>query len=198
MSLPSIGNDIVDFQTLTNKHLDKRFRQRVFTLKENKTIDEAQNKSAMLWQLWAAKEAAFKAYQQQHLDCIFSPRLFEIDVTTSTAHYLHQEMILKWQWLNKTTCHALALYGGNRTKLNTANVLIEEGDYDNPSQAVRTLALKAINAKHNNIAIKRLPFSMPDGSVKSSPPAYYLNDEKLPISLSLSHDGKYIGMATLK
>lgn len=198
MITSSVGNDIVDFSNETNKHLDRRFRQRVFSSAENQVIDSAKNPSAMLWQLWAAKEAAFKAYQQQYLHCIFSPILFQVDVTLKIVRYCHTTIFVKWQWMNQTTCHALALLAKNRSLLNKVKWLIEKGAFENLSVAVRKLALNAIPTMKGNLCIKRIPYKMPDGRVKKSPPAYYLNNQKLPLSLSLSHDGHYIGISILE
>lgn len=75
-----LGNDIVDFSVLEaqNKHLDKRFLERVFSPGEIRAIQGAQNKDLFLWVLWAAKEAAYKACQKNNIDLVFSPLKFTL------------------------------------------------------------------------------------------------------------------------
>lgn len=197
MSALSIGNDIVDFAKRENKHEDRRFRERIFTKKENQTIDEAEDKLAILWAIWASKEAAFKAYQRQHLDCIFSPSAFEIDLDNTIARYHHAIIYLDIQWINETTCQALAIYGGGKDKLSNITITTEKTSTHNDSLAVRQLAISSLDMD-KAISIKRPLFEMPDGRLKKAPPSFYLNETPLPIPLSLSHDGDYISMAFLK
>jgi phosphopantetheine--protein transferase-like protein len=192
----SIGNDIVDFSSLKDKHLDTRFRKRVFTKNENKQIDTALNKARTLWSIWAAKEAAFKAYQGKHLDCIFSPILFEVDLIKAIVCYQHQSIVIDIKFIDDSTCHCVALYGGKREDITAIKISIKKQLDSNQSEAVRTLAYEALNYGQN-ISIKRPPFVMPDGRIKKSPPRFYAKETPLAIGLSLSHDGAYISSAIL-
>jgi phosphopantetheinyl transferase (holo-ACP synthase) len=62
-TLPGVGNDIVDLKEPENlgKSGDDRFLGRVFTVEERGLIARAAAPDTLLWALWAAKEAAFKA-----------------------------------------------------------------------------------------------------------------------------------------
>ncbi len=75
-----IGNDIVDLADHGNKgkFRDRRFRDRVFTTEEGRRIDAAPDPDAMLWTLWAAKEAAFKAAVKLRPGLGFIPRSYRV------------------------------------------------------------------------------------------------------------------------
>jgi phosphopantetheinyl transferase (holo-ACP synthase) len=61
--LSPVGNDVVDLAAPGNigKSSDARFCGRVFTVEERTLIAGAACPDALLWAIWAAKEAAYKA-----------------------------------------------------------------------------------------------------------------------------------------
>ena len=61
--MPGVGNDVVDLKDPDNigKGRDGRFIGRVFTAGERELIASAPSHDTLLWSLWAAKEAAYKA-----------------------------------------------------------------------------------------------------------------------------------------
>lgn len=61
--MPGVGNDVVDLRDPDNrgKSGDDRFLARVFTAEERALIAGAAAPDRLLWSLWAAKEAAYKA-----------------------------------------------------------------------------------------------------------------------------------------
>ena len=82
-----IGNDIVDLTVPENRGRsgDRRFRARVFTAAEEEWIDAAAAPDTMLWMLWAAKEAAFKAALKLRPGLTFRPREYAVaDLTGGT------------------------------------------------------------------------------------------------------------------
>jgi phosphopantetheine--protein transferase-like protein len=83
-----VGNDVVDLSDprCSEKHADARFLERVFTAAERRTIAVADEPDLMLWTLWAAKEAAFKALSK-HLGAppVFRHRAFEVVLTEQGA-----------------------------------------------------------------------------------------------------------------
>jgi phosphopantetheine--protein transferase-like protein len=62
-TLPGVGNDVIDLKEPENrgKSGDHRFLDRVFTAPERAMIAAARPPDTLLWSLWAAKEAAYKA-----------------------------------------------------------------------------------------------------------------------------------------
>ena len=62
-----IGNDIVDL-ALARKESNwkrERFLDKIFTVKEQLLIANAENPEIMVWNLWSRKEAAYKIYNRK-------------------------------------------------------------------------------------------------------------------------------------
>ena len=62
-----IGNDIVDLALARKESNWKRpgFLEKIFTVKEQLLISNAENPEIMVWNLWSRKEAAYKIYNRQ-------------------------------------------------------------------------------------------------------------------------------------
>lgn len=78
--MPPVGNDIVDLMEPGNcgKSGDGRFLDRVFTPEERELIAGAANPDAVLWSLWAAKEAAYKAVSRDNPEVCSIPRRYRV------------------------------------------------------------------------------------------------------------------------
>ena len=74
-----IGNDVVDLQlaTLESNWKRKGWLDIVFTKKEQKYIQIAENKATMVWILWSCKEAAYKIYNRETKIRAFIPLQLE-------------------------------------------------------------------------------------------------------------------------
>ena len=83
-----IGNDIVDLRLCDNKPSNKhrRFMNRVFHPNELALLSLSGDELQMMWLIWSAKEAAFKAIQKICPNNIFSPAKFYL--ASSSLHYL--------------------------------------------------------------------------------------------------------------
>jgi phosphopantetheinyl transferase (holo-ACP synthase) len=62
-----IGNDIVDLALARKESNWKRngFLEKIFTVKEQLLISNAENPEMMVWNLWSRKEAAYKIFNRQ-------------------------------------------------------------------------------------------------------------------------------------
>lgn len=78
--MPPVGNDIVDLKDPDNcgKSGDGRFIGRVFTPEEQARIGEAAFPDKLLWALWAAKEAAYKAVSRNDPSVCSTPRRYAV------------------------------------------------------------------------------------------------------------------------
>lgn len=93
-----IGNDIVDL-ALAKKESDwKRpgYLEKIFTIKEQLLIHNAQNQDEMVWNLWSRKEAAYKIYNREtgirayiptQLECIYENTTFGIVNCKGNIYY---------------------------------------------------------------------------------------------------------------
>ena len=206
----TIGNDIVDLSVAAQKHADERFLNRVFTNSEQALIVSSVDKHSLLWALWAAKEAAFKAYQKQQLDYVFSPIEAEVVIQSDLAldwSAEHEgEVIIRgnpiacrWYLIERQSrlaIHCVAHYPA-QTSL-TASVKVEYvescNEYKEQSPKTRQLALSLCREKGlNNVSIERQPLDLKDYT-KLGPPSLIQNDTKLPHEISLSHDGHFLAV----
>ncbi|MBN2439510.1 MAG: 4-phosphopantetheinyl transferase family protein [Deltaproteobacteria bacterium] len=82
--MPPVGNDIVDLAAPGNpgKSMDGRFLGRVFTTEERALIAGSSRPDALLWALWAAKEAAYKAVSRGNPAACSIPRQYRVVLDT--------------------------------------------------------------------------------------------------------------------
>jgi len=88
-----VGNDIVDLEEPDNrgKSGDGRFLDRVFTPEERGLIAGAANPDAVLWSLWAAKEAAYKAVSRDYPDVCSIPRRYRVVLGTEPPSFSEKD-----------------------------------------------------------------------------------------------------------
>ena len=76
-----IGNDIVDLQFAESTNWQRpRFLDKLFTQEEQYYIKTAQNPEQMVWQLWSAKETAYKIYTRLYPSRFYNPLAFKCDL----------------------------------------------------------------------------------------------------------------------
>ncbi len=82
--MPGVGNDVVDLHDPDNrgKSGDDRFLGRVFTAEERALIAGAAVPDRLLWSLWAAKEAAYKAVSGADPPPHTIPRRYPVHIGT--------------------------------------------------------------------------------------------------------------------
>jgi phosphopantetheinyl transferase (holo-ACP synthase) len=78
--LPPVGNDVVDLASPGNpgKSMDGRFCDRVLTVEERALLVGAEQPDALLWAIWAAKEAAYKAISRDDPAVCSIPRQYHV------------------------------------------------------------------------------------------------------------------------
>jgi hypothetical protein len=88
--LPPVGNDIVDLAVPGNsgKSVDSRFCDRVFTTEEQGLIAGAAQPDALLWALWAAKEAAYKAVSRGDPGVCSIPRQYRVEINGDSSLWI--------------------------------------------------------------------------------------------------------------
>lgn len=134
----------------------------------------------MLWSLWAAKEATFKAVSREHPGTVFSPVRFEVlpEPGQNSATVVFRGIHVPVTWVQGPDwVHALA--GEDLPGLGSA---VEKGDAaEDESLAVRAFAA-------------RLLAGAGAGRVEGRPPLFRLETGG-DIPVSLSHDGPYLAVA---
>ncbi len=79
-----VGNDIVDLADVDAdaSTYSPRFDERTFAAAERAWLAERPDADRARWELWAAKEAAYKAVKRGHRATVFSPSSFEVETDT--------------------------------------------------------------------------------------------------------------------
>jgi phosphopantetheinyl transferase (holo-ACP synthase) len=147
MSGSAIGNDVVDLDDpeTSVEELNPRFDQRVFTAAELRRLSVADDKRALRWTLWAAKESAFKLAKRLDPETVFAHSLFETDLDERGYGTVRHG-----KWCCAVTVgrkgpavHAIStLNRSDREWVVSDLAYVEEGD--DPSARVRELATNSV------------------------------------------------------
>jgi len=208
-----VGNDVVDLDDPANrgKSGDVRFLARVFTAAERELIARSAAPDSLLWALWAAKEAAYKAVSGGNLPVCSIPRRYPVRLDDEPAGADFAAVggdELTGQV--GTPCGAVALritvtgdyVHAVAAKPNAAIAGIirrvdrmdEVGDPGDASAFVRQ-RLAAEISRHLGCPLDDLTVRMdPSGS---GAPYVFLRDRPLAAEVSLSHDGRFAAFALL-
>jgi phosphopantetheine--protein transferase-like protein len=211
-----LGNDIVDLtdRIAQGQGQDLRFIKRVFSASEQEFIQQHPDDTRLriVWALWAAKEAAYKACKKQDTDISFSPREFQVQIDTVIDKLQFKDRILFLEWQHHPDwIHCVALLSNQKIPIekHCASLLDWEKNYcsipelseqealsiySEESRQVRRYAktLLAQKTPYSDLEIIRTP-QAPQGF---GPPQLYLAHQRLPhADISLSHDGQWLAVA---
>jgi phosphopantetheine--protein transferase-like protein len=205
-TLPGVGNDVVDLKDPENigKNRDDRFLGRVFTAGERELIASVSSPDTLLWSLWAAKEAAYKAVSSADPAVCSIPHRYRValdaeDAARKIVHLagkvitprgeLVLEVAVSADWV-----HALAAGSEEALKRLCRRVKRLEGGKGavNPSAFVRGALLREI-ARHLDCPVGNLSVvKNPDGP---GAPRVLFRGDLLAAEVSLSHDGRFAAFA---
>lgn len=221
-----LGNDIVDLSvSRTNlKHLENnfnRFLSRVFSKNEQDSILTANYIPKVLWAIWAAKEAAYKALKKQFPTIIFSHKLFEVTQDTllelpkitpgkeiiGTLLYNKQLLTIKWQY-NINFIHCIAIL--TNKIFNNWQLIYYKITEDLEQLDIATIKKHFTDRELNSIYseqslktrfyakqfLKSHNFDINIEIIRSngSPPTLFVGPEQLNHEISISHDGKFMAV----
>ena len=205
-TLPGVGNDVVDLKDPENigKGRDDRFLGRVFTAGERELIASVLSHDTLLWSLWAAKEAAYKAVSRADPAVCSIPHRYRVvlDAEEATRKIgrrtgkvitprgeLFLEVAVSEEWV-----HALAAGTEEVLQRLCRRVKRLEGGKgaENPSAFVRGALLREI--------ARRLDCPVGDLSVVKNPdglgaPRVLFRGDLLAAEVSFSHDGRFAAFA---
>jgi phosphopantetheine--protein transferase-like protein len=204
--LSGVGNDLVDLKDPENigKSKDDRFLGRVFTAEERGRIASAPSPDTLLWSLWAAKEAAYKAVSRADPAVCSIPHRYPVLLDTEDAKRdivrlagkvitprgeLALEVAVAADWI-----HALAAGTVEALKRVYRRVKrLEDGkDAADPSAFVRRELLREI-ARHLDCSVGDLSVvKNPDGP---DVPRVLFRGRFLAAEVSLSHEGRFAAFA---
>lgn len=207
------GNDIVDCSSpaAQGKARNARFVGKVLTGDEQARLAVAQEPDRLLWAFWAAKEAAYKAASKMvpaisaaprrygvALDCN-NPRRFCSGQVSTPAMAVRVRIFFFRHYLH---CIAAAGPGADPDALLSGQGPLDAFAPDGPpaichehqSRAVREMAVQRI-ASCLGLAPEEIRFIRTRTSRGPGPPFAYAGDRLLPVDISFSHHGCFVGYA---
>lgn len=188
-----VGNDVVDLSDPESSrdahHL--RFDRRVFMPEEFESLSIEHTDVQRRWILWSAKEAAYKAARRECAGIVFSPARFVVNLDRSLCGSVTVG-IRRWSVqvrIGGDCVHAVV--GENESFAGTfsGTSRLTEDELRDPSQGVRRFAIESVAA--------RLGVASSDLRIEKTNriPQLIVAGEALPVALSLSHHGSYVGFA---
>ena len=202
--MPPVGNDIVDLAEPENigKSSDKRFCRRVFNPRELSLIANSDRPDSILWALWAAKEAAYKAVSRGDPSVCSIPQKYPVIIEADAGALADSPLIgnvttplgeLPVQiFIDAEMVHVIA--AGTVDDLARIIFRVGQVDADNadPPRFARKVLLEEIS--------RHICCSVGDLSVakeKRRPWAPFISfrGSRLSVDISLSHDGRFVACA---
>lgn len=199
----ALGNDIVSPYVSRKAH-HPRLLQRVLSGDEYTQYKNHHTARLFLSKAWCAKEASYKALKKLDPTTCFSPAAFVLNEETSCIRYgtiafqvnfrIHQEYV----YCNAYIGAGMLFFCVQRIRdiltSNIAAIRVDETKHDrfksDESIAVRILAKHLIS----------LHFALPADDIyilkdRHGIPLVFYRKKRMKISISLTHDGKYVGVA---
>jgi len=188
-----IGNDIVDLQhTLKVSDWQRpRFLDKVFTKAEQTIIFSSKNTTQTVWLLWSMKEAAYKLYVQEFGRRFFNPKTFQCELQSLTRGKVvtKQSNYITISEYNTEYIHTIA------TKHSKDSATFSIFNTNKPTYKFQSRFIKQKLLNHLSKGAENNTLNIIKD--KLGVPQVFNGKEKLPISFSLSHCGKYTAFSIL-
>jgi len=206
-TLPHIGNDIVDLTNIAarDKSKDTLFLKRVFLPTEESLIVGNVKPDTVLWTLWSAKEAAYKAVMKANMKVSSSPRryrvilpdMYEIQLKKSTSFKGWVETpegtVFLTTMVTSQFVHSLCIYPIGPIPKDLIWQIKPCPPEQDASLYIRHLAGKKL-AFHYHLPAS---FWKITERKEGFPPLVYFREKLTPIEISLSHDGRFVAFSLL-
>lgn len=206
----ALGNDIVDLASphVTGKGQDPRFIRKILTSREQEYLNNSDRPDRVLWHVWAAKESAYKALSRHHPHISSAPKSFDVsfyptDFSSMTNGIVHTPMenlsMSSWSDKDKICCICMNSVSPSSLVLDLGVEGMEKGmalDYDQSTAAqsllVRKKALLSL-ASYSGESIDDIAIERPQNKKgHTGPPEVWIKGKKTDMTLSLSHDGRFV------
>jgi phosphopantetheinyl transferase (holo-ACP synthase) len=187
-----VGDDVVDLDepAIATSHRRARFVERVLGPGERAQLVGAGEPKALLWAFFAAKEAAYKVLCKLGPPPVLGHRRFEVAEDLKSVRNGERELRLQVSWRGSLV-HAVAWLGGDAAPSAATRTLEPGAD---ASLAARALLIAELGGEPG-LTIVRPP--RPRSWDGFGPPHASRLGLRLPVDVSLSHDGRYVGCAFL-
>ena len=207
-----VGNDIVDLGDPENrgKSRDRRFVARVFTGGEQERIAATARPDTLLWALWAAKEAAYKAFSRGVPEIASIPKLYQVFFEGEAAFADPADAALPCKLAGRVIAPpgelALRVHVTDRyvhvlaaaTPETLAGIRwgVLQIDAARPAEDPPALARRGLLAEiAARTGCPAGALSIRKGGAGSGAPVVFCGDRMVTAALSLSHDGRFAAFA---
>jgi phosphopantetheinyl transferase (holo-ACP synthase) len=191
-----------------NKHLDLRFLKKILTDAEIELVRTAQNPAIALWSFWSCKETAYKVMKKVSADITFLPRQWKVKISKTADNYEQGEVSIASRTLKgtRTAIFTRLFISGKYVhcigsddfceldKVTSSVDALPDGDDGNkidPSVFVRDCLTRKVAACFN-LNYRHLEVRRVKQNGELLPPDMYLDNNKYPVDISLSHDGNFV------
>ena len=189
-----VGNDVVHRRDphIAAHHLKRRFVDRVCSAGEAERVRTSREPGLLLWSLWAAKEASYKAVVKLRPGTPFAHRRFVVPESLAEVRYEDLQLSLEVE-ANEEWVHAVACTGKTAVLSSVERM---EGGADQ-KEAVRALALEELAARFDLPRDRLEIVRPPNARGRPGPPQLLLDGRATGVDISLSHDGPFVACAAL-
>ncbi len=208
-----VGNDIVDMSSpyVKGKSDDRKFVQRVLTPREHQVLMKSHKQDSLLQLFWAAKETAYKITAKICPAVSSAPRRYDVCLDTPESGkdirgrvttpfgLVHVRALQNQAFIHCFGAQTSPAAKTVRYGIETINDL-PQPDFCRSSKfqsrmvraSARRKIASALSLSENDVTITNT------GHEKHSLfPVVYINGEESGISISLSHDGRFLAYAFL-
>lgn len=182
-----IGNDIVDLVEAKLKSNWKRpgYLDKLFTINEQRFIQNSEHKFLMVWRLWSMKEAAYKLYTQIHPSRFYKPKQFQCEINNSGGQVGYKDFSCYIK-TKKTSQYIISEARLVAKDMSSECIKLSDSSAQHQSDAVKNALLTKIASQYTilktDLKLLKSEFGIP---------SVYQNSKKLNISISISHHGNY-------
>ena len=190
-----VGNDVVYRRDphIAAHHLKRRFVDRVCSAEEAGRVRASREPGLLLWSLWAAKEAAYKAVVKLRPGTPFAHRRFVAAESLAAVRYEDLRLSLELE-TNEEWVHAVACTG----ETDILSSVKRKEDCADQREAVRALALEAVAARFDLQRDRLEIVRPPNAEGRPGPPELLLDGQATGFDISLSHDGPFVACAAIR
>jgi len=202
--------DLTDPQN-TGKSQDTRFVNRVFTPGEQELISLAANQDALLWAIWAGKEAAYKAVRKNEPAATSIPHSYDVSLNSPEEYFPAKERFIRGSvktpygdvairaFMTSDYVHCIGsieLQGnGERIVSHVERIGPDTGATPACESAFVRRALRLRLSEYCNLSLENIEIRRVKGPLGMEPPFVLVNGKKAAIDISMSHDGSFAAYA---
>ena len=205
-----VGNDVVDLRDPENqpRAIHPRFDLRAFTAEERDWLTEQLELGSDAahrdrWRLWAAKESAFKVARKLDPHVRFHPRAFGVSLVGRSRAVVHHAIGRFDVWLSggDEWVHAVSAPMARDSDRPSSRLgLVRRGVVSDEGSGRDEIALASgarVRAVARSAVAAALSLAAADVEIASSGriPIATWRQARLPVDLSLSHHGRFVGCA---